>query len=109
MTKVVDSVLSIDTFEQKCVMIQGMLQLPRIKYHVKTIDIDQYLINNPLFEHKFIQNIKKLYKYAGKCDDQQQLKYILEDAMVSTTELFTCNSLKYPITPTPVKKTSAIK
>ena len=40
-TKVVDYVLSIDTFEQKCVVLKGVLQSPRLKDHVKTIGIDQ--------------------------------------------------------------------
>ena len=40
MTKVIDYVLSIDTFEQQCVVLKGMLQSPRLKDHVKTIGID---------------------------------------------------------------------
>ena len=82
MNEVIDCVISIDTFEQQCVMFKGMLQSPRIKYHMKTIGIYQSLINSALFEHICLQNIKKLYKHAGKCDDQKQLKYIFEDAMV---------------------------
>ena len=68
MTKVIDYVLSIDTFEQQCVVLKGMLQSSRLKYHVKTIGIDQSLSNNSLYEHKCLENIKKLYKHAGKCD-----------------------------------------
>ena len=41
MTKVVDYVLSIDTFEQKRVVLKGMLKSPRLKDHVPTIIIDQ--------------------------------------------------------------------
>ena len=37
-------------------------------------------------------NIRKLYKYADKCDDQQQYTDIIESAMVSTTEGLTNNS-----------------
>ena len=40
MNKVIDYVLSIDTFEQQCVVIKGMLQSMRLKDHVKTIGID---------------------------------------------------------------------
>ena len=58
MTKVIDYVLSIDTFEQQCVVIKGMLQSPRLKYHVQTIGIDQYLSNNFIYEHKCLENIK---------------------------------------------------
>ena len=41
MTKVIDCVLSIDEFEQKNVVLKGMLHSPRIKDHVKTIGIEQ--------------------------------------------------------------------
>ena len=62
MTKVIDYVLSIDTFEQQCVVLKGMLQPPRLKYHVQTIGIDPSLSNNTMYEHKCLENIKKLYK-----------------------------------------------
>ena len=86
MTKLIDSVIYANTFEQKCVVIKGMLQSPHIKHHVKTISIDQSLSNNALFEHKCLQNIKKLYKHDGKFEDQQQFKDIIKAALVSTTE-----------------------
>ena len=91
-TKMIDSVLLIDKFEQQCVVFKGMSHSPRLKYHVKTIDIGQYLRNNALFENKFIKKIKKLYKHAGKCDDQQKFKDIIEADMISTPERFTDNS-----------------
>ena len=89
MTNVIDSLQSIDTFEQQCVMIKCIFQSPWVKDHIQTIGIDQSLNNNALYEHTFLGNIKKLYKQSGKCDSQQKFKYILEDAMVSTPELFT--------------------
>ena len=49
MTKMIDYVISINTFEQKCVMIKGVLEPPRIKYHMKTIGIYQSLRNSALF------------------------------------------------------------
>ena len=84
-TKVIVSVLSIDTFEQQCVVLKGMLQSPRLKYHVQTIGIDLFLSKNSIYEHQCLENIKNLYKKSGKCDDQKQLKYIIKAAMVSTT------------------------
>ena len=69
-TKVIYSVLYINTFEYQCVVLKGMLQSPRLKDPVKTIGIDQSLSNNALFEHKCLQNINKLYKHAGKCNNQ---------------------------------------
>ena len=41
MNKAIDSILYIDTFEQQYVVINGMLQSPRLEDHMKTIDIDQ--------------------------------------------------------------------
>ena len=62
-----------------------MLQSPRLEYDVQTIGIHPYLSNNAIYEHKCVENIKKLHKQAVKCDNQQQLKDIIEAAMVSTT------------------------
>ena len=71
MTKEIDSILLIDTLEQQYFVLKGMLRSPRLKDHVNTGGIDQSLNNNALYEHKFLQNINKLYKNADKCDDQQ--------------------------------------
>ena len=70
MTKVIDSVLSVDKIEQQCVVIKSMLQPTHLQYHVNTIDIDQSLSKNALYELKCLQNINNLYKHAVKCDDQ---------------------------------------
>ena len=56
-----------------------------------------------------MNNIKEIYQHAGKCDEQQKLKYIIDDDMVSTTEGVKYNSPNVPITSTPVKKPSARK
>ena len=109
MTKVIDSVLSIDTFEQQCVALKIMLQSPWLKYHVQIIRIDQSLSNNAIYEHKRLENIKTLFKQAGRCDNQQKSKDILEADMISTPEGFTNNSPISPMTSTPVKKPSAQK
>ena len=109
MTKVIHYVIWIDAFEQQCGVLKSMLQSTRPKDHAKAIVIDQYLSNNDLSKHKYIQNIKKLYKHAGKCDNQQQFKDILEAAIFSSPEGFTNNSPKYPMKPTPVNKPSARK
>ena len=108
-TKVSDTVLLIDALEQKCVVLKGMLQSTRLKYHVGIIGIDPSLSKNDIFEHKCLQNIKKLYKNSGKCDDQQQFKDILEAAMVSTPEGFTNTSPRSPMTPKPAKRPSTRK
>ena len=50
------------------------------------IGMYKLLSNSDLYEHRCLENIKKLYKSAGKCDDQHQSKSIIEAAMVSTPE-----------------------
>ena len=57
-TKVIEYVLSIDTFEQQCVVLKGMLQSPRLKYHVQTIVIHPSLRNNAIYEHECLENIR---------------------------------------------------
>ena len=86
-----------------------MLQSPRLKDHAKTIGIDQSLRKNAIYEHKCLENIKNIYKQAGKCDDWQKLKDIIDADMISTPELFTDNSPISPMTSTPIKKPSAQK
>ena len=70
-----------------------MPQSPRLEYHMKTIVIEQSFRNRASFEHKFFNNIKKIYQHAGKCDYQQNLKDILDAYMVSTPEEVTDVSL----------------
>ena len=86
-----------------------MLQSLRLKYHVKTIGVHPSLIKNDIYEHKCLENTKRLYTQSGKCEDQQQFKDILEAAMVYNPEGFTGNSHISPMKPTPVKKPSARK
>ena len=76
---------------------------------MKTIGIDQSLCTRSSFEHKCMNNIKNIYQHAGKCDDQQNLKDILDAAMVSNPDGFTDNSPNVPMTSTPVNKPSASK
>ena len=71
MTKVIDSILSIFTFEQHCVVLKGPFQSLRLKYHEQTIDIHPSLSNNAIYKHKCLENIKDLYKQAGKCDNHK--------------------------------------
>ena len=52
---------------------------------------------------------QKLYKQSGKCDDQQQIKYILQADMVYTPEVLTDNSPISTMTSTQFKKTHTRK
>ena len=109
MNKVIDCVIQIYIYGQQCVVLKGKSQSPRLKDYMKNIGIDQSLRNSANFEHRFLQNITKLYKHAGKCEDQQQSKDIFQDAIISTPERFTNNNPRSLMTPTTVKKPSARK
>ena len=74
-----------------------------------TIGVEQSLSNSVMYKHRCLENIKKLYRTTGKCDDQQQYKAILETAIVSTPEEFTDNSPMSPSQSVTVKKPSARK
>ena len=69
-----------------------MLQSSRLEDHMKTIGIDQSSFIRSSFEHICMNNIKKIHQHAGKCDDQQNLKDIIEAAILSTTVVLTDNS-----------------
>ena len=56
-----------------------------------------------------MNNIKNKYRHAGKCDDKQNLKDILEAAILSTPEVFTDNIPNVHMISSPVKKLSAKK
>ena len=90
-------------------MIEGMLQSPRLEYHMKTIVIDQSLCNMSYFEHKCLNNIKNIYQHAGRCDDQKNLKYIIDAAMVLNPKEVADDIPNVTMTSTPVKKPSGSK
>ena len=90
-------------------VIKCLLQSSRIDDHMKTIGIDQSSFARSSFEHRCMNNIKKIYQHAGKCDDQQNFKDIIDAAILSTIEGLTDNSPNLHMTSTPVKKPSASK
>ena len=63
-----------------------MLQSSRLEDHMKTISIDRSSFTRSYFEHRFMNNIKNIYQHAGKCDDQQNLKDIIDADILSTPE-----------------------
>ena len=69
-----------------------MLRSSRLEDHMKTIGIDQSSFARFSFEHRCMNNTKKIYQHAGKCGNQQNLKDILEAAILSTPVGFTDNS-----------------
>ena len=69
-----------------------MLQSSRLEDHMDIIGIDQSSFARSSFEHRCMNNTKKVYQHAGKCDDQQNLKGIIDAAILSTSEGVTDNS-----------------
>ena len=86
-----------------------MLQSSRLEDHMKTIGIDQSSFTRSSFEHICMNNIKNIYQHAGKCDDQQNIKDIIDTAILYTPEGVTDISTNIHMTSTPVKKPSARK
>ena len=86
-----------------------MLKSSRLEDHMKTIGIDQSSFIRSSFEHRCMNNIIYIYQHAGKCDDQQNLKDIIDAAILSTPEVVTYNSTNVHFTSSPVKKPSARK
>ena len=74
---------------------------------MKTIGIDLSSFTRSSFEHRCMNNIKKIYQHAGKIDDHQNLNDILEAALLSTPEGFTDKSPNVHMTSSPVNKPSA--
>ena len=62
-----------------------------------------------LFWTKKLNNTKKICQHASKCDDQKNLKDILDAVMVSTPEEDNDVSPILRISQTTVKKPSAVK
>ena len=61
-----------------------MLQSSRLEDHMKTISIDKSSFARSYFEHRCMNTIKNIYQHAGKCNDQQNLKDIIDAAILST-------------------------
>ena len=75
-----------------------MLQSSRLEDHMKTIIIYQSSFTRSSFEHIRMNNIKKIYQHAGKCDDHQNLKDIIDADIMSTPEEVTYDSPNVPVT-----------
>ena len=67
--------------------LEELFHSNRLKQHMVTIGINQYLRNCEMYKHRC-----KLYTYAGKCDDQIHFKAFIEESMVSTSDIFTNSS-----------------
>ena len=82
-------------------VIKCLLQSAHLEDNMNTIGIDQSSFARSSFENRCMNNIKKIYQHAGKCDDQQNLNDIIDAAILSTSEVVTDNSTNVHITSKP--------
>ena len=68
LTKLIDLIPDIESFEQKCVILKDMFQSEQLKQHMVTIGIYKLLCNNAMYEHRCLENIKKIYTSSEKFD-----------------------------------------
>ena len=54
----VDTIIYIDSFEQKFVILKGLLQSELPKQHMVVIGVDQSLSNRALYKHRCLENIR---------------------------------------------------
>ena len=62
-----------------------------------------------MYEHKCMENINKLYKSAGICENQQHYKSIILETISSTLEGLTNNIMMSPVPFVTVKKSHCKK
>ena len=86
-----------------------MLKSSHLEDHMKSIGIDQSSFTRYSFEHRCMNNIKKMYQHAGICDDQQNIKDIIDAAILSNPKVVIDYSPNLPMISTSVKKPSASK
>ena len=58
--KVIDNIVGIDSFDQKYVIIKGLLQSELLKQHLVIIVVYQSLSNSALYRKRCFENTKKL-------------------------------------------------
>ena len=49
-------IFEIDSFEQQCLIIKGLLHYEQMKKHMVAIGIDKSLSNSALYERRFLKN-----------------------------------------------------
>ena len=76
LTRVIDNIPDIDSFEHQCFILKGLLKSEQTKQHMTIIGVYQSLSKSDLYEHRCLGNIKK-YKLSGKCDTQQKYREMI--------------------------------
>ena len=60
LTKVTDLILDIESFEQQCVILKGLLQTDRLKKHIVTIVIYELLSNFAMYKYIIMENMNEV-------------------------------------------------
>ena len=68
----------IGSLENKCSIFKRILKSEQLKQHIIAIVLGQLLSNSDMYEHRCLENIKKLFKSAGKCENHSQYKAIIK-------------------------------
>ena len=58
LTKLIYTIIYIDSFYHQCVVIKGLLHSEQLNQHMIIIGVDQSLSNSAFYEHKCLGNIK---------------------------------------------------
>ena len=66
-----------ESFKQKCVILIFLIQSEGLKDYMATISVDQSLSNSDFYEHRYLENIKKLYKSTGELTIIRSIKILL--------------------------------
>ena len=69
LTKRIDTIIESDSFQKKCVILNGLLQSEQLKKHIEIIGVDQLISTSDLYEQRCLESVKNIYKQAGKCHD----------------------------------------
>ena len=85
------------------------MQSSRLEDHMMSFAIDLSSFAKSSFEHRCMNNIKNIYQHAGKCDDQQNIKDIIDAAILSTPEGVTDKKSQHSYDINTCQKSSARK
>ena len=67
--KVVENILIVVSFDNKCVVLSIFLKRKQLKNHAVIIRADQKSTRIIFYYHKYLENTKKLYAKVGFFDD----------------------------------------
>ena len=62
LTKVNDTILTIDSFEHRCIIPKRLIHSEQLKQHIVIFGMEQFLSNSALYGNICLENIKKSYR-----------------------------------------------